>query len=234
VNWKSEERDEEDEAAALRRIWGRGEAVRKEGKAEASDDDESMVWLVGRGYYSLRACRPFIVVVDSWAVARNRGWRAVFLQIPSRLVFNRTSGKGQRGSDGASTTMASKRKLGESPLPSTRSSNVTTASLSNLLSQLTIAAAADDHEKAVKVATDVLSADPTNAHAAKQKALALIKLDKYKDALAFLDEATFLNSAEMVLERGFCLYKLGKGDEAIEVLKGNSGRAVQHVLAQNV
>jgi tetratricopeptide (TPR) repeat protein len=103
-----------------------------------------------------------------------------------------------------------------------------------MLSQLTLAAAADDHEKAVKVATDVLSADPTNAHAAKQKALALIKLDKYKDALAFLDEATFLNSAEMVLERGFCLYKLGKGDEAIEVLKGNSGRAVQHVLAQNV
>lgn len=129
--------------------------------------------------------------------------------------------------------MASKRKLGES-LPSPRSSHVTTASLSNLLSQLTLAAAEDDHEKAVTVATDVLSADPANAHAAKQKAIALIKLDKYKEALAFLDEATFLNAADVVLERGFCLYKLGRGKEAVEVLKGSSGRAVQHVLAQNV
>jgi tetratricopeptide (TPR) repeat protein len=115
--------------------------------------------------------------------------------------------------------MASKRKLGESS--GTRSSHVTTASLSTLLSQLSLAAAEDDHEKAVKVATDVLAADPTNAHAAKQKAVALIKLDKYKEALAFLDEATFLNSAEVMLERGFCLYKLGRGKEAI-------------VLAQNV
>jgi tetratricopeptide (TPR) repeat protein len=128
--------------------------------------------------------------------------------------------------------MASKRKLGESS--SSRSSQVTTASLSALLSQLSLAAAEEDHEKAIKVASDVLSADPTNAHAAKQKAVALIKLDKYKEALAFLDEATFLNSAEVVLERGVCLYKLGRGKEAIEVLKGSSTRAAQHVLAQNV
>jgi len=131
--------------------------------------------------------------------------------------------------------MASKRKLGESPLPTSRSTSLSAATLANMLSQLTIAAAMDDYEKAVKVATDVLAAEPTNAHAARQKAIALIKLDKYKDALAFLDQAaTFLNAQEVVLERGYCLYKLGRGEEAIHVLKMGSGRAVQHVQAQNV
>jgi len=131
--------------------------------------------------------------------------------------------------------MASKRKLGESLLPTSRSTTLSAAALANMLSQLTIAAAMDDYEKAAKVATDVLAAEPTNVHAARQKAIALIKLDKYKDALAFLEQAaTFLNAPEVALERGYCLYKLGRDEEAFQVLKMGSGRAVQHVQAQNV
>jgi hypothetical protein len=33
VSWKSEDRDEVEEAAALRKIWGKGDAERKEGRA---------------------------------------------------------------------------------------------------------------------------------------------------------------------------------------------------------
>jgi hypothetical protein len=40
VIWKREEREEEDDAAALRRIRGSGEAVRKEGNADVRDDGE--------------------------------------------------------------------------------------------------------------------------------------------------------------------------------------------------
>jgi hypothetical protein len=44
--WKSEESDEEEEAAALRRICGKGEEVRKEGSApleEFADNGEDVI-----------------------------------------------------------------------------------------------------------------------------------------------------------------------------------------------
>ena len=37
VNWKREESEEVDDAAALRRSCGRGDAVRKEGRAEVRE-----------------------------------------------------------------------------------------------------------------------------------------------------------------------------------------------------
>jgi Putative TPR-like repeat len=111
---------------------------------------------------------------------------------------------------------------------------VPNTSLSDLFSRLTIAASSNDFEKVLAISNDILKSSPTDSRAAKQKLVALIKLDKYKDALSFLDECTFLSSKETVLEKGFCLYKLGRSNEAEGVLSEGSGRAVQHVRAQNV
>lgn len=108
------------------------------------------------------------------------------------------------------------------------------ASLLDLFSRLSLAASSNDFENVLAISDDILKSSPADSNAAKQKLVALIKLDKYKDALSFLDKCTFLNSKETVLERGFCLYKLGQGNEAETVLREGSGRAVQHVRAQNV
>jgi len=114
------------------------------------------------------------------------------------------------------------------------SSSVSNASLAELFSRLTLAASSNDFERLLAISNEMLESSPKDSRAAKQKIIALIKLDKYKDALSFLDECTFLSKKDTILERGFCLYKLGKGSEAHRVLEEGSGRAVQHVRAQNV
>jgi tetratricopeptide (TPR) repeat protein len=123
--------------------------------------------------------------------------------------------------------MAPKRK-------SDGSTAVSNASLSDLFSRLTVAASSNDFERALEISDQLLKASPNDSRAAKQKIIALIKLDKYKDALAFAEECSFLSKKDTLLEKGFCLYKLGKCREAQTVLEEGSGRAVQHVRAQNV
>jgi hypothetical protein len=124
--------------------------------------------------------------------------------------------------------MAPKGKTGGSSGP------LTAAGLGQLFSRLSVATSADDFDKVVDISSEILKSAPSDARAAKQKITALIKLDKHKDALQFIQESTFLSSADTVLERGFCLYKLGKGEEALKVLGEGSGRGVEHVRAQNV
>jgi Flp pilus assembly protein TadD len=114
------------------------------------------------------------------------------------------------------------------------SAAMSNVNLSDLFSQLTLAASSNDFHGALAISNELLKASPNDARAATQKIVALIKLDKFKDALTFLEECTFLNSKDTILERGFCLYKLGRGREATTVLEKGSGRAIQHVRAQNV
>jgi len=114
------------------------------------------------------------------------------------------------------------------------STAVSNVSLSELFSRLTLAASSNDFERVLSISNEMLKSSPNDARAARQKLVALIKLDKYKDALAFVEESTSLSAKDTLLERGFCLYKLGKCKEAQMVLKEGSGRAIQHVRAQNV
>jgi len=124
--------------------------------------------------------------------------------------------------------MAPKRKSDGSTVSSSG------VSLSELLSRLKIASSSNDFETVLQIANDVLKTSPTDSRAAKEKIVALIKLDKYRETLSFLDECSFLNFRDTILERGFALYKLGKGAEAKKALEHGSGRAIQHVKAQNV
>ena len=114
---------------------------------------------------------------------------------------------------------------------SSTSSNVT---LAELFSKLSLAVSSNDYDKVLEIADQVLKSSPTDPHAAKEKITALIKLDQYKEALTFLTESTFLKDDDTVLERGFCLYKVGKCIEADKVLETASGRTADHIRAQNV
>ena len=122
-------------------------------------------------------------------------------------------------------------------MPSKKKSDGSTvnsnASLSELFSRLSLAASSNDYDEALSISNALLKLLPTDPHATKLKVIALIKLDKYKEALAFLNESASLDPKDTILERGFCLYKLGKGSDAEKVLEG-SDRAILHVLAQNV
>ena len=124
--------------------------------------------------------------------------------------------------------MASKRKADGSLAGSS------SASLGELFSRLSLAASSHDYEKVVTISDQVLASSPTNIKAAKQKLDALIRLDKYSDALIFLEKAPFVDTKEVILEKGYCLYKLGKGEDAEKVLEQGSGRAILHIRAQNV
>ena len=115
-----------------------------------------------------------------------------------------------------------------------RKSDGTNASLSELFSNLTIAASSNDYERALTISNELLKSSPTDPRVAKAKIIALIKLDRYKDALSFMEECTFLNSKDLMLEKGFCLYKLGNGADAEKILQQGTGRGVQHIRAQNV
>ena len=125
-------------------------------------------------------------------------------------------------------TMAPKRKSDGTTVSSSG------VGLSQLFTQLKIAASSNDYEQVLQIANDVLKTSRSDSTAAKDKIIALIKLDKYKKALTFLDECSFLNPRDTILERGFILYKLGKGVDAAKVLEQGSGRAIDHVKAQNV
>lgn len=120
-------------------------------------------------------------------------------------------------------------------MPPKRQQEVSTnSSLAELFSNLSLAASSNDYDKVLEIADQVLKSSPLDSLAAKEKITALIKLDRYKEALAFLTESTFLKDEETLLERGFCLYKVGKCAEAEEVLKTASGRTADHIRAQNV
>jgi tetratricopeptide (TPR) repeat protein len=124
--------------------------------------------------------------------------------------------------------MAPKRKLDGS------ATGDASPNLVQLFSQMKLAASKSDYTKIIEISDEVLKSSPTNSNAAKQKVIALIGLDKYKEALTFLNHSTFLDDKEIALERGFILYKLGKGDEACKALEKGSGRSIEHVKAQNV
>ena len=113
-------------------------------------------------------------------------------------------------------------------------SSSSSASLPELFSRLSLAVSSNDYDKVLDLAGQVLKSSPTDSRAAKEKITALIKLDRYKDALTFITESKFLNDKEIVLESAFCLYKTGKCAEAEELLKTASGRAADHIRAQNV
>jgi len=108
------------------------------------------------------------------------------------------------------------------------------ASLTQLFAKLSLATEANDYGQVLRVADAILQSSPTDLRAAKQKLIALIKLDKYAEALTFLSKTTHLSSSTTVLERSFCLYKLGRGEEVRTALESASGIVVEHIRAQNV
>lgn len=106
-----------------------------------------------------------------------------------------------------------------------------TATLSLLLASSTI----EDHDEILKAACAVLKSSKSDQEALHTRVVALLKLDRFEDALRALDDGGDKLAQRCVLEKAYALYKTGKLDEAkhlISETKNTLSRGLRHLYAQ--
>ena len=102
------------------------------------------------------------------------------------------------------------------------------ATLTTLLHGSTI----EDHEEVLRAANAVLKTSKGNRDALHTRVVALLKLDRFDDALRALDGGGDLLAQHCVLEKAYALYKTGQLAEAEQLTRGKSIRGLKHVAAQ--
>lgn len=104
------------------------------------------------------------------------------------------------------------------------------------LSSLLRSASITDHSEVLKAANAALKASKTDTTAQHTRVVALLKLDRFEDALRALADAGSALEAQCGLEKAYALYKTGALADATEVLKSAGGDAVgrglTHMAAQ--
>jgi signal recognition particle subunit SRP72 len=103
-----------------------------------------------------------------------------------------------------------------------------TASLTALLQGTTI----EDHEEVLKAANAALKSAKGDQDALHTRVVALLKLDRFDDALRALDDGGDKLAEYCVLEKAYALYKTGKLEEAEKLVEGAQKRGLKHVAAQ--
>jgi signal recognition particle subunit SRP72 len=105
-------------------------------------------------------------------------------------------------------------------------------SITTLLRQTSL----DDHEEVLKAANTVLKESRTDAEALHVKTVALLRLDRYEDALRVLEEGGDYLKGRAALEWAYALYKVGRYADAEVAAKraGGKSRGLSHVEAQTV
>lgn len=107
----------------------------------------------------------------------------------------------------------------------------TVQSLRTLLQRSSI----DDHEEVLKACNEVLKKSKSDIQAQQTKVVALVKLDRYEDALRVFEEAGDALKDKATLAYAYALYKCGRLKEAAEAAaRSADGRGAKHVEAQAV
>nr|POF05921.1 signal recognition particle subunit srp72 [Quercus suber] len=104
----------------------------------------------------------------------------------------------------------------------------TIPSITTLLKQSNI----DDHEEVLRAANSTLKQLKNDSEAQNVKIIALLKLERYDDAIHTFDTAGDRLKEDARLEYAYALYRSGRPEQAIEVAKHGNGRGFQHVEAQ--
>ncbi|KAF2126061.1 hypothetical protein P153DRAFT_323041, partial [Dothidotthia symphoricarpi CBS 119687] len=105
-----------------------------------------------------------------------------------------------------------------------------TKSLASLLAQTSL----EDHDEILKAANAATKKSKTDLDAQHAKAVALLNLDRYEDALKVFDDATGLQERAQ-FEHAYALYKTGNATKAAEIAAQaapDAGRGMKHMLAQ--
>lgn len=104
-------------------------------------------------------------------------------------------------------------------------------SISALLQRSTI----DDHEEVIKACNAVLKKSKHDLDALHVKTVALLKLDRFEDAIRVIEEGGDALKKRIPLEWSYALYKVGKLEDAIKLAASvGTGRGGKHVEAQAV
>jgi signal recognition particle subunit SRP72 len=103
-----------------------------------------------------------------------------------------------------------------------------TAKLTSLLRSSTI----EDHEEVLKAVNGALKTSKNNPDLLQTRVIALLKLDRFNDALRALDEGGDKLAEHCVLEKAYALYKTGELLEAEKLAQRSDGRGLKHIAAQ--
>ncbi|CAK7208205.1 Signal recognition particle subunit SRP72 [Sporothrix curviconia] len=114
------------------------------------------------------------------------------------------------------------------------------ASAVNALNSLLRGTSIDDHEEALKLANAAVATGKAGSASVEQltalhaKVVALLKLDRFDDALRTVAAGGDALAARCVVERAYALYKTGDLEAAAELSSSSSSdsRALKHVAAQ--
>ena len=106
------------------------------------------------------------------------------------------------------------------------------ASTTPLLTALLKKTVLDDHEELLKASNAALKKSKTDVEAQRIKTIALVRLDRYGDAVKFVEETGPSLRDKVALEYAYALYKVGRLEEAAEITKSAKGRGGQHLEAQ--
>ncbi|KAL2361927.1 hypothetical protein RJZ56_005179 [Blastomyces dermatitidis] len=104
-----------------------------------------------------------------------------------------------------------------------------TQSISALIQRSTI----DDHEEVIKACNAVLKTSKNDLNALHVKTVALVKLDRFEDAIRVIEDGGDALKKKVPLEWSYALYKVGQLEDAIKLAaSAGTGRGGKHVEAQ--
>jgi len=103
-----------------------------------------------------------------------------------------------------------------------------TATLTSLLKGSTI----EDHDEVLKAANAVLKTSKNNPDALHTRVVALLKLDRFSDALRALDDGGDKLAERCTFEKAYALYKTGELEDAYKLAHTGGKRGLKHVAAQ--
>ena len=104
------------------------------------------------------------------------------------------------------------------------------SSLTSLLRQSTI----DDHEELLRAANAALKTNKSDVEAQHVKVVALLKLDRFEDALHTINNGGDALKERARLDWAYALYKSGQPAQAAQTARQGTGRGIRHVEAQAV
>jgi signal recognition particle subunit SRP72 len=88
------------------------------------------------------------------------------------------------------------------------------SSTTGALTSLLRASSIQDHDEVLKAANAALKASKDDIFAQQSRVVALLKLDRFDDALRAVADGGDKLKQSLIIERAYALYKTGKIDEA--------------------